>query len=470
MSVETAGGAEIERVLALLERYDRPGPRYTSYPTAVEFDTSYGESVYRAKLAEADAAADEPLSLYVHLPFCAERCSYCGCNVVITKHHEVADRYLTYLRREVDLLAAALPRRRRVSQYHWGGGTPTYLSVEQMRALHAHVTRSFQLEPDAEAAIEVDPRVTTAEQMAALRAIGFNRVSMGVQDFDADVQAAIHRDQTEEETRGLYEVCRRLGFASINIDLIYGLPLQTAEGFARTIDHVVALAPDRLAIYSYAHMPWLKAHQRRIETSDLPSPRDKLRLFAIARERLLSAGYVAIGMDHFARPDDELALAAERRRLHRNFMGYTVRMGTDMVGLGITSIGEIRGSFAQNAKKMKPYYDAIERGALPVERGYVLSEDDRIRREVILRLLCNFHVDTRAIEAAFGIRFADYFRAEVAELSGPGGAVEHGFVAVRPDSIEVLGDGRLFVRNIGMVFDRHLARHASGTPTFSRTV
>jgi len=461
---------EVDRLVGLLERYDRPGPRYTSYPTAVEFEASYDTAVYRAKLAEADAAADEPLSLYVHVPFCAERCSYCGCNVVITQHREVAAEYLSYLLREVDLLAAALPRRRRVSQYHWGGGTPTYLSADQIRILHERISGAFDIEPEAESAIEIDPRVTTAEQLAVLRSCGFNRVSMGVQDLDPAVQAAVHRNQTEEETSRLFAVARSLGFASINIDLIYGLPRQTAAGFERTIEHVAALGPDRLAIYSYAHMPWLKAHQKRIEASELPAPRDKLRLFCIARDRLLAAGYAAIGMDHFARPDDELARAAAGRGLHRNFMGYTVRMGSDMVGLGITAIGEVRGSFAQNARKMKPYYEAIERGELPIERGYLLSADDRIRREVILRLMCNFHLDLAEVERAFGISFAAYFADELAELSGPGGAVEHGFVRLRPAALEVVGDGRLFVRNVAMVFDRHLRQHDPGARTFSRTV
>jgi oxygen-independent coproporphyrinogen III oxidase len=460
---------EIDRVLGLLERYDRPGPRYTSYPTAIEFEPSYDESLYRSHLARADAAADEPLSLYVHIPFCAERCSYCGCNVVITQHRDVAADYLAHLEREVDLLAAALPHRRRVSQYHWGGGTPTYLSVEQIRDLHARISASFSLEPDAEAAVEIDPRVTTAEQMQVLRECGFNRVSMGVQDLDPEVQAAIHRNQTEEETSRLFEVSRQLGFASINVDLIYGLPRQSAAGFERTIDHVVALGPDRLAIYSYAHMPWLKAHQKRIEEAELPAPREKLRLFCIARDRLLEAGYVAIGMDHFARPEDELARAAAARRLHRNFMGYTVRMGSDMVGLGITAIGDVRGSFAQNARKMKPYYEAIDRGALPVERGYVLSPDDWIRRELILRLMCNFHVDLAEIERAFGLSCADYFAAELAELREPDGPVEHGFVRIGPQTIDVVGDGRLFVRNVAMVFDRHSRTHA-GPRAFSRTV
>jgi oxygen-independent coproporphyrinogen III oxidase len=460
---------EIDRVLGLLERYDRPGPRYTSYPTAVEFEPSYDEAQYRSRLGWADEAASEPLSLYVHVPFCAERCSYCGCNVVITQHREVAEEYLTHLHREVDLLAAALPHRRRVSQYHWGGGTPTYLSVEQIRELHRCIARAFEIEADAESAIEIDPRVTSAEQMEVLRECGFNRVSMGVQDLDPQVQAAIHRNQTEDETCRLFDVSRELGFASINIDLIYGLPRQTVERFERTMEHVVALAPDRLAIYSYAHMPWLKAHQKRIDEAALPAPRDKLRLFCIARDRLLAAGYVAIGMDHFARPDDELAHAAANRRLHRNFMGYTVRMGRDMVGLGITAIGEVRGSFAQNARKMKPYYDSIDRGVLPVERGYVLSEDDRIRREVILRLMCNFHVGMAEIERAFGISFTEYFADELAELRAPEGAVEHGFVEIGPDAVEVVGDGRLFVRNVAMVFDRHSRAHA-GPRAFSRTV
>ncbi len=461
-------GAEI--TLELLKKYDRPGPRYTSYPTAVEFHEAYTEADYRASLAEASRAVGEPLSLYVHLPFCRERCSFCGCNVVITRKREVAAEYLDYLHREIDLLAASLPGRRRLSQYHWGGGTPTYQNVAEMEALQRKVLEHFSLEPDAEVAIETDPRVTTREQMDLIKRLGFNRVSMGVQDFTPEVQAAIHRNQTEAETREHFDHCRALGFHSINIDLIYGLPLQTPEAFDRSLDIVLDMRPDRVAVYSYAYVPWIKANQRKLDAAQLPSPETKLRLFCIARERFLGAGYVPIGMDHFALPDDELALAVRARRLHRNFMGYTVKMGTDMIGVGVSAIGDIRGCYAQNVKKLSTYYRALDEGKLPIERGYRLDRDDLIRRHVISRIMCNFHLDRDEVEARFGIDFADYFATELAALTAPDGPVRHGFLELRPESLEVVGNGRLFVRNIAMVFDRHLRGKKGDKPIFSRTV
>jgi len=461
---------ETERVMGLLQRYDRPGPRYTSYPTAVEFGEEYDQAAYRERLARADQAYDEPLSFYVHIPFCDERCSYCGCNVVITKKRRVAVEYLDHLHREIDLLAAELPQRRRISQYHWGGGTPTYLAPDQMERLHEQVTRHFDIDPEGELAIEIDPRVTTREQILLLQRLGFNRLSMGVQDFDPTVQAAVNRNQTEAETRRLYDACRDLGFDSINLDLIYGLPHQTPSTFAHTIASVIDMRPDRLAIYSYAFVPWLKAHQKRMELDALPQPETKLRLFCIAREMLLGAGYVQIGMDHFALPDDELAQALGERRLHRNFMGYTVKMGADMVGVGVSAIGDVRGSFAQNHKKLSTYYAALSAGRFPIERGYLLDDDDRIRREVITRLMCNFFVDRRGVERQFGIDFGSYFARELDELQAADGPVSHGFLRVEPDHLEVVGDGRLFVRNVCMVFDSHLRRKQPGERVFSRTV
>jgi oxygen-independent coproporphyrinogen III oxidase len=465
-----SGSTGSEVTLELLKKYDRPGPRYTSYPTAVEFNEGYGEADYRASLAAANAAAGEPLSLYVHLPFCEERCAFCGCNVVITRKHEVAAKYLRYLHREIDALAAQLPARRRLSQYHWGGGTPTYLSPGEMEALQRKVLEHFRVDDDAEIAIETDPRVTTKEQVNLLKALGFNRISMGVQDFTPEVQHAIHRNQTERVTREHFEYCRKLGFHSINLDLIYGLPLQTPEAFDRTMDSVLDLKPDRVAVYSYAYIPWIKANQKRIDRSKLPAPEAKLHLFCVARERFLSAGYVQIGMDHFALPDDELATAVRDRRLFRNFMGYTVKMGSDMLGVGVSSIGDVRGAFVQNAKKLSAYYEAIDASRFPVERGYRLDRDDRIRRDVITRLMCNFYLDRTEVERAFGIDFARYFEAELGELAAPDGPVSHGFLEVHEDRLEVVGNGRLFVRNIAMVFDRYLRAKKGDKPVFSRTV
>jgi oxygen-independent coproporphyrinogen-3 oxidase len=357
-----------------------------------------------------------------------------------------------------------------VSQYHWGGGTPTYLSESQIEELYRKIAGHFDILPDAEVAIEIDPRVTTFGQMRLLKRLGFNRVSMGVQDFTPEVQEAVRRNQTEEQTRRLYDECRRLDFHSINLDLIYGLPMQTPETFERSMETVVDLRPDRIAVYSYAFVPWLKAHQKWIAVDALPEPATKLRLFVIARERLLGAGYEQIGMDHFALPDDELVQAMQDRRLHRNFMGYTVKRGSDMLGLGTSAIGDVQGCLAQNAKKLSTYRKAVEAGRFPVERGVALDRDDLIRREVITRLMCNFHLDRAEIERTFDIDFERYFADELEELRAPGGPVEHGFLEIHPGRLDVVGTGRLFVRNVCMIFDRYLRGDRPDQRVFSRTV
>lgn len=462
--------ARVDISWELLRKYDRPGPRYTSYPTAVEFSPRFTERDYRDKLAQADRAVDESLSLYVHIPFCEHRCLFCGCNVVITKRRDVAASYLEFLHREIDLLAAHLPHRRTVSQYHWGGGTPTYLSLDQIEALHGKIAERFEILPDAEVAIEVDPRLTSLEQARLLRRLGFNRISMGVQDFTAEVQAAVRRNQTREQTRRLYDECRRLGFHSVNLDLIYGLPLQTPATFARSTETVIDLRPDRIALYSYAFVPWLKAHQKWIDADALPDPGTKLRLFCIAREMLLEAGYVPVGMDHFALPGDELVLAARDGRLDRNFMGYTVRGGSDMVGLGVSAIGDVRAGLAQNTKKLSVYGEAIGAGRLPIERGVALDRDDLIRRDVITRLMCNFELDVAEVEARFGIDFQGYFARELTELRREDGPVEHGFVEIAGKRLRVVGHGQLFIRNICMAFDRYLRDERPTGPSFSRTI
>jgi len=452
----------------LLRKYDRPAPRYTSYPTAVEFSDTFDAQRYGEKLLEVNAAGDEPLSLYMHIPFCQERCSFCGCHVIITRQRRRSDEYLERLLHEIELLAAALPDRRRLVQYHWGGGTPTYLEVEQMRRLHAGVQRHFTMAPGAEVAIEVDPRVTTAEQVAALVEMGFNRVSMGVQDFTPAVQEAIHRRQTEEETRALFDACRRSGIQSINIDLIYGLPRQSPETFRRNLETVVAMRPERVACYSYAYVPWIKSNQRQIDVAELPSPDGKLELFGLAIDAFTAAGYRQIGMDHFALPDDELSLALSAGTLHRNFMGYTVKPASDFVGLGISAIGDVRGAYAQNEKKLSTYYRAIDAGRFPVQRGVELSRDDLIRRDVITRLMCNLRLAKADIEAAHGIVFDDYFATELRELeSGP---AAEGFVELDGDGITVVPPGQLLIRNVCMIFDAYLRAKPGDRPTFSRTI
>ena len=456
----------------LLRAYDRPGPRYTSYPTAVEFHEGFDEAAYREHLVLAAAEPKAPLSLYVHLPFCEERCTFCGCMVIITRKREVAARYLGYLHREIELLASLLGGRRRLAQYHWGGGTPTYLSLEEMEELHEVVLRHFDLEPGAEAAIEVDPRVTSFEQVDLLHRLGFNRLSMGVQDFTPEVQEAVHRVQSEDETRALFDHARTRGFVSINVDLIYGLPRQTLASFRRSVDTVIEMRPDRVAAYSFAHVPWIRGNQKGIHEDELPAPELKLGLFVAAREQFLAAGYEAIGMDHFALPEDELAAAARARTLHRNFMGYTVRTATDLLGVGVSAIGDVAGAFAQNAKKLPTYYEAIDAGRFPVERGYRLDQDDRLRRHVILQLMCNFHLDFGDVGRRFGLDFGGYFARELEEVRR--GPMADGFVEMDGASLTLTPTGKLFARNVSMIFDRHLRDRAQGkgsdSPVFSRTV
>jgi oxygen-independent coproporphyrinogen-3 oxidase len=463
-----AGGGRARVAAELLGRYDRPGPRYTSYPTAVEFSTTFTPERYLAKLDELAAAPAEPISIYIHIPFCEERCTFCGCNVIITRKAGVADRYIDHVEREIALIAGRLGGRRRVLQYHWGGGTPTYLTVAQIERLHCAVLGAFEIAPEAEVAIEVDPRVTTREQVDRLRRLGWNRLSMGVQDFTDAVQHEVNRNQGFDETRDLFDYCRRLGFPSINLDLIYGLPLQTEESFTRSLDQVLSLRPDRVACYSFAMVPWIKSNQRRILEETLPPRETKLALLGIALERFLGAGYRQIGMDHFALETDELSRAVGERRLRRNFMGYTVLPASDMIGLGVSSIGEVRGAYAQNTKKLSEYGVALAAGRPPIERGYELVGDDALRRRVIHEIMCNFHVEFAEVERDFGIRFGDAFAVELDELAR--GPAESGFVEVGPGRLVVTELGRLFVRNIAMVFDRYLRAKADTKPVFSRTV
>lgn len=454
----------------LLSRYDRPGPRYTSYPTAVEFHAGFTDADYRERLAAANARAGEPLSIYAHLPFCEERCYYCGCHVVITKRRDIGARYLHYLGHEIDLLAGHLPDRRRVSQMHWGGGTPTYFAPSELEGVFRAFARHFEFTPDAEISIEVDPRVTTREHVRMLRALGFNRISLGVQDFDPTVQEAVNRVQSFELTRDLVEQSRAEGFSSVNIDLIYGLPYQSVDAFRHTLDETIGLRPDRVAAYSFAFVPWIKGHMKHISGEALPGPALKLDLLGLTIDTFTAAGYRTIGMDHFALPDDELSRAIEARRLHRNFMGYTVQSARDMVAVGISGIGDVQGAYVQNAKKLPAYYRALDEGRLPVERGARLNDDDLVRRHIITNLMCNLYLDIPEVERNFGLTFADAFAPELAELGGPGSPVADGLVRVTPGAIEVTPLGRLFVRNVCMVFDRYLRGRAQDRPVFSRTV
>jgi oxygen-independent coproporphyrinogen-3 oxidase len=461
----------VERTVTadLLSRYDRPGPRYTSYPTAIEFHDGVSHDDYVQCLDAANALGDAPLALYAHLPFCEEKCLFCGCHTIITKHKEVAAPYLDLLRREIELLAARLPDRRHFAQLHLGGGTPTYYTPRQLDDLLRHLLRHFTPLPGAELAVEADPRVTTAEHLDALADLGFNRISFGVQDLTHDVQVAINRVQSLEQTARLVEHARARGYRGINIDLIYGLPLQTAAGFERTVDAVIALQPDRAAVYSFAFVPWVRGNQKKIEEDQLPSPDVKVQLFAIARERFLAAGYEPIGMDHFARPDDELARARRDGRLRRNFQGYAVIPGDDVLAIGVSGIGDVRGHYVQNEKKLSTYEEAIMAGRFPVARGVRRSADDELRRTVIHELMCNFRIDTAAISRQYGIDFGRYFATDLALLAAH---EADGMVRISPESIEATPTGELFVRNLAICFDRYQReRHdAESRPVFSRTV
>jgi oxygen-independent coproporphyrinogen-3 oxidase len=451
----------------LLARYDRPGPRYTSYPTAVEFHDNFGPDEEAAALDRANAHPDEPLSLYFHIPFCESMCTFCGCSVVIRRDHEAAAPYLERLVREIELVASHLPDRRKVIQLHWGGGTPNFLSEKRMGELFDTITKHFTLLPDAEVALEIDPRTASPSQIDFLRGLGFNRVSMGIQDFTPEVQQAVNRIQPESMTRAIFDRARERGFESINADLIYGLPYQTEATFQKTLDAVVDMGPDRVAVFSFAYVPWLKPHQRKIEPTTMPATEAKFGLFIRALETFGAAGYQQIGMDHFAKPGDELTRALERRKVGRNFQGYTVKETGDLIGFGMTAIGDVQGSYSQNVKELGEYFEAIDAGRLATQRGILLTDEDKARRFVITALMCNFAVSPSEVNERFHLDFRTHFAPELAELAA---LVSEGMVEDQGDLIEVTPLGRLFIRNVAMPFDRYLRRKNPDKPVFSRTV
>ena len=455
---------------SLLRRFDTPGPRYTSYPTADRFGADFGPAdAMRALLQRAhavQAGAAPPLSIYVHIPFCESVCYYCACNKVITKHHDRAAPYLDALDAEIELVAAALGAGQVLSQLHFGGGSPTFLSDAELSRVMAALRRVFRIETDAEVSIEVDPRTVTPARLAHLRALGFNRVSFGVQDFDPQVQKAVHREQSFDSVRLLLDSARALGFESINADLIYGLPQQTPESFARTIESIGALRPERIALYAYAHLPARFKPQRRIDAQQLPDAAQRVAMLGDAIKGLQERGYDYIGMDHFALPDDALAVAKREGRLHRNFQGYSTRPDCDLIGLGVSAIGRVGASFYQNAKTLPEYYNALGNGHLPVVRGYACNHDDLVRRDIIMALMCQGRVEFAAIEQAHGVRMHEAFAAELAALVP---LVESGLVEIEPDAIRVTAAGWYLVRAVAMVFDRHL-RADPQRERFSRIV
>lgn len=440
--------------LELIRRLDKNGPRYTSYPTADRFHDGFTADHYKAWMAKRESdGGDKPLSLYFHIPFCNTLCFYCACNKIITKDFSKAATYVDYLIKEISLQAELLGKERRVEQLHFGGGTPTFLNNDEIRKLMGAIRDNFQLVEDGEYSIEIDPRKVSNETVALLGEMGFNRISIGVQDFDHDVQKAVNRIQSEEETLQVIKAARANGFKSISIDLIYGLPKQNLAGFKATLDKVIAAGVDRLSIYNYAHMPTLFMPQRRIHETDLPAPQLKLDILSLAVKTLTDAGYVYIGMDHFAKPDDELAIAQRQGRLHRNFQGYSTHSDCDLIAIGVSSIGKIGATYSQNSKELEDYYAALDRNELPIMRGLELNQDDLIRREIIQALMCHFELAKANFARDFNIDFDQYFALEIKELAE---YEQEGLLEMMPESIRVTPKGRMLIRNICMVFDIYL--------------
>jgi oxygen-independent coproporphyrinogen-3 oxidase len=452
----------------LIHKYDRPGPRYTSYPTAPEWTDAFGPEQYANHLARADAAGG-PLSIYVHLPFCREMCRFCGCNVVATHEQARADAYLDVLEKEVELVASRLPRRREASQLHWGGGTPTFLTEAQLERCHAILSRHFTWTADVEKAVEIDPAITTKGQISLLARLGFNRISMGVQDFDAKVQEVVGRIQGEKETVELVEHARAVGFGGVNLDLIYGLPYQTPETWRDTLRRIVAIRPDRMAVFGFAYVPWSKPHQRLLPQEALPKTEQRVELFLQAVEAFGGAGYRLIGLDHFALETDELARAQDEGYLYRNFQGYTIRPAPDTVAFGMSSISDIGGAYAQNAHRLKDWSAMVLEGKMPVQRGAAMTEDDVMRRFAINRVMCLLRLDLREIAAKFGPQARTDLEANL--RAGVDELVADGLVTFDGDLLRVTPLGQLLVRNVAMLLDAYLPkRQAEGKVTFSRTV
>ncbi len=453
--------------LDLIKKYDQPGPRYTSYPTAPHFNDSFTADKYLDEIIRTNNEKNPPeLSLYYHLPFCDTLCYFCGCNMIITRNRDRIKEYMKYLKNEIDLLRKYIIPDRKVVQLHWGGGTPTHLNPDEIIDLISFINKSFEIKSNTEEGCEIDPRGLTREHLEALRHGGFNRISMGVQDFNDRVQKAVNRIQPEEMTRRVVNWVRELGFHSVNLDIMYGLPFQSIETFEKTVDATIDISPDRIAVFNYAHVPWMKKHMALIKPEDLPIPEEKLNILKMTTEKLTNAGYVFIGMDHFAKPTDELTIAQREKKLYRNFQGYSTNAGTDLYGMGITSISQIGKCYTQNIKKEKEYFDSLDNEILPIERGYYLTDDDIIRRHVITRLMCDFEIDFESIENIFKINFENYFRNALREMNE---FIDDGLVEIKNRNLNVTPMGRLLIRNIAMHFDGYIERKED-TARYSRTV
>lgn len=447
-------------------KYDIPGPRYTSYPTAPEWSNSVNSSVYLEKL-KTFGKTNKTLSLYIHIPFCQSMCYFCACNVVIRKHEDkYGDEYLEYLFKEIELVAKAIGRRMMVRQFHWGGGTPNFLSESQCERLFQKVQEHFEIDLNGEIAIEIDPRTIDLSKLRKLHSLGFNRVSMGVQDFDSEVQKGINRVQPFDMVKKLYGWCRDLKFHSVNYDLIYGLPRQTRNSFKETIENVISLKPDRIALYSFAYLPWMKKHQTKIDPVDLPSNDEKLEIFLLSRKLLLGSGYQPIAMDHFALRTDEMAKAFNEGTLYRNFMGYTVKPADEYIGLGVSAIGFLENTYLQNQKTLPEYYEVLERSELPIERGKVLNLDDQARQWVINQFMCLFKLDKREFAGKFQNDFDEYFSSECQHIAR---CIEDGLLIGKKDLLQATDLGKIFIRNICMGFDWYY-RQQNAHRRFSKTV
>jgi len=451
-----------------IKKYDCAGPRYTSYPPAPVFSPEFGHNEYRESILATEASPGNPdLSLYMHIPFCDTLCYFCGCTTIVTRNSRIFAEYLSHLKREIGLLAPLINSHREVVQMHWGGGTPTYLSPSQIYDLGSYVRENFSFKKDAEVSVEIDPRDLTYFHLKALRDVGFNRISLGVQDFEPRVQHAVNRNQSEFITRQTIDWSRSLGFSSLNLDLIYGLPFQTVESFTATLDKIIDISPDRIAIYNFAYVPWMKKHQKLIHTEDLPSPETKLEILTTTIEKLSEAGYVYIGMDHFAKPDDELTTAQRNRTLHRNFQGYSTNAGSDLYGFGMSAISHLGRYYAQNFKTLGEYYEALQGQHFATRVGYRMTRDDEIRKFVIMRLMCHLYLSKSEVEHEFKIDFGSYFAGSLEKLCP---LAEDELVDIAADSIRVTMEGRLFLRNIALCFDAYTAGVQKQRPLYSRTV
>jgi len=453
--------------LDLIKKYDRPGPRYTSYPTALHFHERFTAKDFLDEIQNTNKGESFPdLSLYFHIPFCDTLCYFCGCNMIPTHNRDRISRYLTYLKKEIDLTCDHIALDRKAVQLHWGGGTPTHLTPDEITDLAGYIHKRFELKPDAETGCEIDPRELTKAHLEALKNSGFNRVSMGVQDFNSNVQKAINRIQSEELTRQVVSWVRQLKFESINLDLIYGLPLQTLKTFESTVNTIIDISPDRIALFNFAHVPWMKKHQRLIKTEHLPSPEEKLHILKMAVEKFTDNGYVFIGMDHFAKPEDELSVALSEKKLYRNFQGYSTHAGTDVYAMGITSISQFGRVYAQNVKKEKLYKQALDNDTLPTFKGCILNDDDILRRHVITQLMCDFELDFRLVERKFDINFKEYFKWGLKNLNS---MIEDDLLSMNNDGLTVTDMGRLLIRNIAINFDGYMERKQDNG-RYSRTV